>query len=397
MNLFRLALRNIAGNSFRSFVVLLCALLIAGMGLTTGMILLGAENSLRLAMDRLGADIIVVPEGAADRIESALLMGRPTQSWMPASIVERVAAAMDVQAVSPQLYLATLSNASCCTVSDMFLIAYDPRTDFVVTPWLEKTIGGELRLGEVIGGTDVLVPAGEERIKLYGYPVALKAKMEPTGTGLDRSLFLTIETAQEMAHVSRTKAEKPLEIPQNSVSAVMVKVRPGSNPRAVALNISVHISGVTPILSPDMFQSQRKGLTGLRNGMVMAMILTVGFSVLLIGLVFSMAANERRRELGVLRALGATRSFIFRVLLSEAGLLALYGGIAGAALTILAVVLFRKLIIATLGIPFLVPALPMLAALILGGLACSLLTVTLAAMLPAYRISHEDPSIAMRE
>jgi putative ABC transport system permease protein len=146
-----------------------------------------------------------------------------------------------------------------------------------------------------------------------------------------------------------------------------------------------------------MFQSQRKGLTGLRNGMVMAMILTLGFSVLLIGLVFSMAANERRRELGVLRALGATRSFIFRVLLSEAGLLALYGGIAGAALTILAVVLFRKLIIATLGIPFLVPALPMLAALILGGLACSLLTVTLAAMLPAYRISHEDPSIAMRE
>jgi putative ABC transport system permease protein len=290
-----------------------------------------------------------------------------------------------------------LSNASCCTVSDMFLIAYDPKTDFVVAPWLEKTIGGELHLGEVIGGTNVFVPAGEEEIKLYGYPVTLRAKMEPTGTGLDRSVFLTIETAQEMARVSRTKAERPLEIPQDSVSAVMVKVRPGCNSRAVALNISVHISGVTPILSPDMFQSQRKELAGLRNGVVMMLMLTLVFSVLLIGLVFSMAANERRRELGVLRALGATRSFVFRVLLSEAGLMALYGGIAGAALTILAVVLFRKLIIASLGIPFLVPALPMLAALILGGLACSLLTVTLTAMLPAYRISHEDPSIAMRE
>jgi putative ABC transport system permease protein len=279
----------------------------------------------------------------------------------------------------------------------MFLIAYDPKTDFVVSPWLEKTIGGELRLGEVVGGTDVFVPAGGEGIKLYGYPVALKAKMEPTGTGLDRSLFLTIETAREIARGSRTKAEKPLEIPQNSVSAVMVKVRPGCNPRAVALNISVHISGVTPILSPDMFQSQRNELAGLRNGVVMTLMLTLMFSVLLIGLVFSMAANERRRELGVLRALGATRSFVFRVLLSEAGLLALYGGVAGAALTILAVVLFRKLIIATLGVPFLMPALPMLTTLILGGLACSLLTVMLAAMLPAYRISHEDPSNAMRE
>jgi putative ABC transport system permease protein len=112
MNLIRLALRNIAGNSFRSFVVLLCSLLISGMALTTGMILIGADNSLRLAMERLGADIIVVPEGAADRIESALLMGHPTQYWMPAAIVDRVAGALDVQAVTPQLYLATLSNAS---------------------------------------------------------------------------------------------------------------------------------------------------------------------------------------------------------------------------------------------------------------------------------------------
>jgi putative ABC transport system permease protein len=397
MNLIRLALRNIAGNSFRSFVVLLCALLISGMTLTTGMVLSGADNSIRLAMERLGADVIVVPEGAEGRIESALLMGRPVQSWMPASVVERVAALIDVQAVSPQIYLATLSHASCCTVSDMFLIAYDPRTDFVVAPWLEKTIRGELRLGEVVGGTDVIVPPGEERIRLYGYPVTLKAKMDPTGTGLDRSLFFTMETAREMAHVSMTRAEKPLVIPPDRVSAVLVKVRAGGDPRSVAVDISTNISGVTPVLSPDMFRSQRRELAALRNGVVMIFVSTLGFSLLLIGLVFSMAANERRRELGVLRALGATRAFVFRVLLSEAGLLALYGGTAGAALTLLAVVLFRKLIIATLGIPFLVPGLPMLAALAIGGLGSSLATVMLAAMIPAYRISHEDPSIAMRE
>jgi len=397
MNLFRLALRNIAGNSFRSLVVILCALLICGMALITGLILFGAEDSLRLAMDRLGADIIVVPEGTAEKMESALLLGHPTGAWMPASVVDKVAAALDVQAASPQIHLATLSNASCCTVSDMFLIAYDPRTDFVVTPWLEKTIGGVLQLGEVVGGTNVFVPAGDRKIKIYGYPVELKAKMAPTGTGLDRSLFLTMETAREIARTSRSRAEKPLEIPDDKVSAVMVKVRAGSNPRAVALNISVHIGGVTPILSPDMFQSQRRQLSGLRNGVLGTLVLTLLFSMLLIGLVFSMAANERRRELGVLRALGATRSFVFRALLSEAALLALYGGAAGAGLTVLAVELFRKLIMASLGIPFLVPAAPMLAALVLAGLAGTLLIVTCAAMLPAYRISHQDPSLAMRE
>ena len=155
--------------------------------------------------------------------------------------------------------------------------------------------------------------------------------------------------------------------------------------------------GVTPIVSPDMFQSYRIQLKGLLSGVLVVMVITLLFSELLIGLVFSMAANERRREMGILRAMGATRSFVFQSLLSEAGLLALNGGVAGAALTFLVVVLFRKLIIASLGIPFLLLPLPVLLLLVIGGLGTSVLSVTLAALLPAYRISHQDPSTAMRE
>ena len=38
MNLYRLALRNIAGNAFRSWVVALCALLVASFALATTLI-----------------------------------------------------------------------------------------------------------------------------------------------------------------------------------------------------------------------------------------------------------------------------------------------------------------------------------------------------------------------
>jgi putative ABC transport system permease protein len=55
-----------------------------------------------------------------------------------------------------------------------------------------------------------------------------------------------------------------------------------------------------------------------------------------------MAANERRRELGVLRALGATRSFVFKSLVTEAGLLALMGGLVGTGMTALVIYLFRN-------------------------------------------------------
>ena len=397
MNLYQLAARNIAGSAFRSWVVGLCALLVASLALATTLIMRGAENSLRLANDRLGADVVVVPEGTQTKVESALLMGVPTEVWMPRDNLDRIAAVPGVQVVSPQLYLSTLTGASCCSVEHMFLIAYDPQTDFTVEPWLEKNLGGGLRLGEAVGGTYVFTPEGEQNIKLYGYFVTLKANMEPTGTGLDQTMFLTFDTAYDVARISRSLAEKPLEIPPDSISAVLLRVKPGSDPAAVAVQIMHDVPGVTPITSLSMFQTYRKQMSGLRIGVLVAMSITLALSVALIGLVFSMAANERRRELGVLRAMGATRSFVFQSLVTEAGLLAMAGGVAGVGLTVLATFLFHKLIVVSLGIPFLLPSALSLVAQVVGGLAVALGSVTVAAMLPAYRISHQDPAAAMRE
>ena len=87
-----------------------------------------------------------------------------------------------------------------------------------------------------------------------------------------------------------------------------------------------NVPGVTPVESPNMFRSYRQQITGLLSIVLFLIGGTVVLSLVLIGLVFSMAANERRRELGVLRALGATRGFVFGSLLTEAGILALAAG-----------------------------------------------------------------------
>ncbi len=83
MNLFQLAWKNISGNTYRSWVVAICALLVAAFAMFATILLRGAATSLKLASDRLGADIIVVPEGAEAEIEGALLMGVPAEFWMP--------------------------------------------------------------------------------------------------------------------------------------------------------------------------------------------------------------------------------------------------------------------------------------------------------------------------
>jgi putative ABC transport system permease protein len=279
----------------------------------------------------------------------------------------------------------------------MFLVAIDPASDFTIEPWLEQNLGRPLSLGEAVGGKDVFVPLGEENIRLYGYILTLRGNLEPTGTGLDNSMFVTFQTAQEMARISLTMALSPLVIPPDKVSAVMVKVAPGSDPHQVALDIFKAVPGVTPIESLNLFQSYRSQINGLLKVNLAVMGITWVLCVALIGLVFMMAANERRRELGVLRALGATRQFVLFSLIAEAGILALVGSVAGIALTMLVVLLFRMLIIHTLNIPFLFPSGLGLAAQVAGGLILALATITLAAFIPAYRTSRQEPANTMRE
>jgi putative ABC transport system permease protein len=397
MNLMRLAFRSITGNAFRSWVVALCALLVASFALATTLVIRGAENSLNLTINRLGADIIVIPQGSEANVESALLMSTPTRVWMPDNVVEKVAGILGVAAVSPQLYLSSLHDAPCCSVSDMFLVAFDPQTDFTIGPWLKQKMGTGLHLGEAVGGKHVFVPVGEQNIKIYGYLITLKANLEPTGTGLDQSMFVTFDTARDMARLSAKLAESPLEIPKDSISAALVKVAPGADPHEVAVEIYRRVPGVLPVESPNLFQTYRQQMSGVLRSNLIVMSITWVLSVLLIGLVYSMAANERRRELGVLRAMGATRAFVLRSLLAEAGILALGGGLVGVAVTSLAVILFRNLIIHSLGLPFLFPSFFPLLVQVIGGLLLALLSVTCAALLPAYRISHQDPAVAMRE
>jgi putative ABC transport system permease protein len=378
-------------------VVFLCALMVAAMLVSSLLILRGAGESLRLAMDRLGADIVVVPEGTATEVENALLMGEPATEWMPESALAQVAAIPGVEAASPQLYLASLENADCCAVSNMFMVAYDPATDFTITPWLRRQLGRELALGQSVGGTHVSVPEGEETIRLYGYPLTLEGNLEPTGTNLDQSLFITFETAHDMARRSATQAEAPLEIPPESVSAVLVKVAAGQDAQDVAAAILHDVPGVSPIVSPEMFGAFRRQMDGLLWTMGGVLALTLLLCLTVVGLVFAMATHERRREIGVLRALGATRGAVLRSLLTQVLVLALAGGVLGIALAAAVVGLFRNLIVSSVGVPFLFPAWGALVLMLAGALALVLGGVVLAVLFPAIRVTGQDPAVAMRE
>ena len=320
---------NIERNGFRSAVVWFAALLLAALPFGVTLIAEGGRASLERVLGRLGADLLVVPEGAETKVETALLMGKPASVWMPAENVSKLAQMPGVAQVSPQLHLATLSGASCCSASEMFILAFDPATDFTLRPWLAQQHVGELRSGEVLGGSQISLPNEKASILIYGTPVRLKGNLARSGTGLDQTLFMTFQMAHEVAAASRTRAERELLVPTNQVSAILVKLQPGVVPKNIVARIAREMPGVTALQSPEMFRGTRHELSGMVSLLFLVIGLVWLLSVAVVGLIFSLTAHERRRELGVLRALGAPRNLIFRLLLAEAAALSLAGAACG--------------------------------------------------------------------
>ncbi|HEX5807033.1 MAG TPA: ABC transporter permease [Anaerolineales bacterium] len=397
IGLLQLASKNIDDSAFRSWVVGLCAALVTGFAIGAALVTGGAQESLRRVQERLGADIMVIPSGNQTQVEHALLMGVPVNVWMPRAVEREVVAIPGVAAASSQLFLSTMRGASCCSVSDMFMIGYDPATDFTMRPWLERHLEGELQLGEAIGGRYVTIPDGRENILIYGYEIELVGNLEPTGSGLDQSMFFTFDTALEIARLSPMQAEKEMEIAPDSVSAVLVRVAEDADPHEVAARIERDIPGMTAIESTTLFRTQHEQTAGLRRSASALVTIAWVLSIGLVGLVTSMTIAERRREVAVLRALGASRTMVLGSLLAEVIVLVLASGVTAIAVVAFAIFLFRDLVIQITEVSFYYPSPLSLLGLALGVLALAVASVMLATLIPIWRLVYEEPGTAMKE
>jgi putative ABC transport system permease protein len=200
-----------------------------------------------------------------------------------------------------------------------------------------------------------------------------------------------------MASRSATSAVKPLVIPADSVSAILVKVSPGSEAQGVATLIANSVPGVSASTGPRMFGTFRSQMTAVLKGLMAIVGIALGLSLVFIALVSTMAAHERRREIGVLRSLGATRPAIVASQVIQALAVTLAGGLVGVGGAALGIWLFRDLIVKSLGFPFLYPPLSELTLLAAEGLLVIVTGVALAVALPATAAALQEPATAMRD
>jgi putative ABC transport system permease protein len=391
---FRLLVRNLLNRPYRNIATIFAFAFIAATLFSSQYLMNGAQASLDTGMSRMGADILVVPEEYAAAGQTVILTGQPSSFFFNDSNYEKISRIPGVAKASPQIYIATLF-ASCCA-APVQMIAIEPENDFTIATWLKKNPGVKMGKDDIIIGSAVIQNVGND-LMFYGHTFHVVGILEQTGMGVDNSVFTRFEDAYVMADESELKAVKKLTIPPGMVSAVLVKVDPGTSPAAVAREIQAQIPG-TKTITPNGLLNTVSGQLGavrrLLNGTTLAVTIV---SIPLLAFISAMVAHERRREIAVLRALGATKTYVVRLMLAESFSLAVIGGLIGIGAAAVILVFFQDFIATSLKIPFIIPA--PVALLVDGGTALLLCAGIggIASLYPAIRINRSDPYETIRK
>ena len=200
-----------------------------------------------------------------------------------------------------------------------------------------------------------------------------------TGVGYtENTIAVPLETAQRMASLNA-----------GQVNTFDVDVYNPKDALRVALTIQNELHGVN-VTTPEQVKAQVAGLesTVKKTFWVIALV-SVLVSAVGVVVVMWMTVAERRREIGILKAVGWTKGEILRTFLLESILICALGGIVG-------VLIGYGLV--EWGLNAFLPALPaqVTPVLVVEAIGLAVILGALAGAYPAWRASSVDPIEALR-
>jgi putative ABC transport system permease protein len=123
---------------------------------------------------------------------------------------------------------------------------------------------------------------------------------------------------------------------------ILVKIREGENKVEVAKRIEERIPGNKIQFTDDVFASIENSVPYLGVFLKVLVGLAAIVSALVVMLAMYTTITERTREIGILKALGASRSYIVGVIEQEALLISVIGLVVGFILSFIAGFLIHK-------------------------------------------------------
>lgn len=392
---FGFGIRNIRKRPYRSFCLMLAAV-IGSYALFVGLVLKESlNNGIGRMQERMGADLMIVPESSEIKARNILLTGEPEFFYMDVSVAKAVADIEGVECATSQFYFTSLSS-DCCSAR-VQLIAFDPDTDFVINPWIDERVTTDVAGGSVIIGSEV-TPLSNGKVKFYGSEYSVAGKLGETATGLDHSVFMTRDTMHEILNDATDKGYRFLNPEDDSswVSTVLIRVNGDADITEVEKEIYKNAEGIKFIETDKLISDVTVKLGSVENIINVTLTVLLVFSFLTMILFFSVIFHERKKEFAVLRILGTSSSRICLFSLAEGITIGAAGGSAGLVLGMLTVFPFNHYIENSLDVPYLMPS---VLAVILYGLTGVLVTTifgSVSSFLSTLSLAHAETYYTMR-
>ncbi len=324
MDFMKLALNNLLRHKVRSILTLV--------GIATSVAVLfsiisfnrGFERGLTEEINKTGLHFMVVPAGCPHEVASLVLHGAVTPKFISTTILDEIKGITDIEFASPML-ITQLPNKDKdrldlvhgLEMAHVTAIKTTWKLDGVVPTTIDGVILGSEIAAHDGGKVGDKVRYGEREFTISGI-------VKQTGSQDDAFVYMPLEALQEI--VEKT----------DGLTAIGVKVSRPERLEDITGELSMKVPGIQIVTMNEVMRS----LGSLANS---AKVLSLSLAVIAmlisaVGVMNSilMAVFERTQEIGMMRAIGASRFDIFRIIIKETVLLTSVAGMVGILLSTVA-------------------------------------------------------------
>jgi len=383
-----LALQNLGRRKARSLLLIAAVAIGSGVVFTGATLMRSIDTSMALGFTRMGADMMVVPDGALTNITAALLTVEPTELVLDADAFAKVQIA-SVGRIAPQKIVRVEHSGIGDHHELVDLVGFDPAHDFTIQPWLAEKLNRPLGADDVILGASRDAPLGSQ-VLIFGKPHTVYGRLGRTGVGIhERGVFMSFAALEAMADKVKATVLAP-----DKVTGFLLELAPGSTALQARFAILSTLKGVKVVTGDSSLSGIRQGLAALLAGILALMVLMFFSTALMVSVLFSAIITERRVELGLLKAIGARRSQVIGMMVIEAVIATGVGGSLGVVLGVLVMRFYERSLIYYLenvGVPFVWLDTPRTVAFAAGAIVLACVIGALGVLYPAWRASRRDP------
>jgi putative ABC transport system permease protein len=270
---------------------------------------------------------------------------------MPLAAGEQIAALPGADVVVPTVSLIADTVQSGVNMGGTQIVGSPARADRGREQFrIRLTDGRDLTAADE--GTDVAVIGSDiarqrglgagDRIQLRRRSFTVIGVREPTLTAPDTTISVPFTTAQQLLYDDLPPIVRGQVAATDLVSQFIVYPAPGADVESLARTIEATVDHAKAMTGAEFDRT-----VGSTLGVFNAIVVGIGLISLVVGGLsivntMAMAVAERTREIGIRRAIGASRRRIIREVLSEAGVIGLVGGLCGLALGTLVVILANE-------------------------------------------------------